>query len=216
MIFVTILDCIDTLQAGVKERLQIVFVFAGCNGIDDLIAIQIGKEFRSLESIISDTVFGTREKNAIKGRKVASSVEPQNHSEPLIGGRDRDPTTFDFGPLDHVCSSALARSWSMLEMAGPEVARLRWKAGNKKPASRRAQQILPPRSCTVGVISLSADKGDSMPSPHIKLPTIGSSRRAVLLNSRPGLLVRKGSFDICLQWFRPAQVPARDQRRAGA
>jgi hypothetical protein len=33
----------------------------------------------------------------------------------------------------------------------------------QKPASRRAQKTFPPRSSAVGVISLSADMGDSMP-----------------------------------------------------
>lgn len=60
-------------------------------------------------------------------------------------------------------------------MAGPALRVFDGKPATKEPASRRAQELLPPRSYTVGVISLSADKGNSMPSPHIKLPTKGST-----------------------------------------
>ena len=66
MTLVTVLEFIAASQAGIKERLQIVFVFTSRDGINDLIAIQVGKEFRSLERIVSCAVFGTREKNAIK------------------------------------------------------------------------------------------------------------------------------------------------------
>jgi hypothetical protein len=61
-------------------------------------------------------------------------------------------------------------------MAGPALRVFDGKPATKEPASRRAQELLPPRSYTVGVISLSADKGDSMPNFHIKLPTKASTR----------------------------------------
>jgi hypothetical protein len=64
--FVAILDRIDTLQTGVKERFQIVFVFAGSDGIYDLITIQVGEEFRRLERSISCAIFRAREKNAVE------------------------------------------------------------------------------------------------------------------------------------------------------
>jgi hypothetical protein len=37
-------------------------------------------------------------------------------------------------------------------------------AGNKKPTFGWVHKMIPPRSSTVGVISLSANMGDSMPS----------------------------------------------------
>ena len=69
-----ILDCFDARQAGVKERLQIIFVLACSDGVDDLIAIEVGKEFRRAERVVSNAVRGSPEKDTVEPWGIVSAV----------------------------------------------------------------------------------------------------------------------------------------------
>jgi hypothetical protein len=55
------------------------------------------------------------------------------------------------------------RGWEV----APDGGSLANDVGNKKPTSRWVHKMTPPRSSAVGVISLSADRGDSMPEMDV-------------------------------------------------
>jgi hypothetical protein len=62
----TIGDRVDTAQARIKERLQIVFFPASDNVIHDLIAIQVDKEVRRLGAVVCRAIFGTFKKDSME------------------------------------------------------------------------------------------------------------------------------------------------------
>jgi hypothetical protein len=69
-----ILDCFEARQAGVKERLQIIFVLACSDGVYDLIAIEVGKKFWRGKRVIAEAVRRPPEKDTVEASGVMSAV----------------------------------------------------------------------------------------------------------------------------------------------
>ena len=63
---VTINDCIPTAETVVKEGFQVILLPFRCYGLHNLIAIEIGKECRHSERVITPAVLRTCIKNAVE------------------------------------------------------------------------------------------------------------------------------------------------------